>query len=410
MFANLTEAVKRRFIQELRNFWSFDPRYRDTLVDNIQGKYAFDERPQMGIVIKGTSATPMQLSADNYQGTVISYCHLTRVFGKPGLSIEWVREDSLAIQKNGGVFPSKRGIYYIEVRREEFPVQGIPSMVAVFYVDPLLDVVDEQPIKITNFRYELRNGACHPGSLRVYLMPGNVPLTDGVDYAANPETGTIEMARSYGSNDFFSVDYRYAVASRGPFLVPPDGSNNEAIPGVVLAFGRRYEDGDVMAIVVGDQREDSALEYGGRWEINLDADVIARDPVAQSEISDKTIMFLFGNLRGNLSAEGIEITQVSMGGESEEMYDETGDDYYYMASISMTVLNDWSIHVPLDRGFTRLLPNTLFAQQAVDALSNEQIAEMRGSPTTVTLVENVNFLQPADPYFRDRTRDYELIR
>ena len=410
MFANLTEAVKRRFIQELRDFWSFDPRYRDSLVNNIQGKYAFPERPQMGIVLKGSSATPMQLSADNFQATVVSYCHLARIFNHPGLSIEWVREDSLAIQKNNGVFPSKRGVYYIEVRQESIELQGFQTTALVFYVDPLLDVVDEAPIKVGNFRYTLRNGSFHPGSLRVYLMPGNVPLTENVDYTADPETGAITMARAYGPTDFLSVDYRYAGPSLGPFPVPQDGSNNEAIPGVVLAFGRRAQAGDIMAVIVGDQREDSALEYGGRWEISLDADVIARDPIAQAEITDRTIMFIFANLRGNLSAEGIEITQVSMGGEAEEVYDETGDDYYYTASISVTVLTDWSLHVPLDQALLRLLPNTLFAQQAVSTLSDAQIAEMRETPTTLVATENLNILQPADPYFRDRTRDFELIR
>jgi len=410
MFANLTEAVKRRLVLELRRFWSYDPKYRDEIVNNIQGKYAFDERPQMGIVIKGSSATPMQLSADNFQGTVISYCHLAKVFDKPGLAIEWIREDSLALQKNGGVFPSKRGIYYIEIRRETVQITGVTTHGLVFYVDPLLDILDEQPIKRSNFTFDLRNGSFHPGSIRVYLMPGNIPLTENLDYTADPDTGRIQLARAVPPNEFLSVDYRHAAPSSGPFLVPQDGSNNTAIPGVVLAFGRRSEDGDVMAVVIGDQREATAQEYGGRWEISLDIDVLARDTVAQSEITDKTVMFLFAVLRNQLTNEGIEITQVSMSGEAEETYDETGDDYYYTASISVTVLTDWSIHVPLDAAFTRILPNTLFSQQVISTLSDEQIGDLRGSPTTIIPVENINFLNPVDPYFRDRTRDYELIR
>ena len=53
MFANLTVAVKRRILQELRSFWSLDPNYRDTLVPNIQGRYSFRERPQQAIIVKG---------------------------------------------------------------------------------------------------------------------------------------------------------------------------------------------------------------------------------------------------------------------------------------------------------------------------------------------------------------------
>lgn len=415
MFANLTESMKRRLLLELRRFWSFDPKYRDTLVDNIQGKYAFSERPQVGIILKGSSASPMQLSADNFQGTVVSYCHLAKVYGKPGLSVEWVREDSRAIQKNGGVFPSPRGIYFIEVRREEvsLPVEACPTPLngeqLVFYVDPLLDVVDERAARLTALQYQLAQGEFYDGSLRVYQMPGNVPFTSGLDYTADPATGTITLVRPLAPSDFLSVDYRYAGESVGPFPVPQDGSNNTAIPGVVLAFGRRSEDGDIMLVVVGDTREASAREYGGRWEMNFDLDIMARDTAAQQEITDRTLMFFHAVARNRLSEEGIEITQVSMGGEAEEVYDETGDDYYFTASLSLTILTDWCLHVPLDHAFTRIIPVVLASERAMTGLTDDQIAAS-GSPTGLQAVQDLRFLSPTDPFFRDRTRDYELIR
>jgi hypothetical protein len=410
MFANLTEAVKRRIIGELRSYWAQFPEYRDVLTPNIQGKYAFEERPQMGIVVKGSSATPVSLSPDNFQGTVVSYCHLTKVYPKSGVSIEWVREDTRAIQKNNGVFPSKRGIYYIEVRREEASVNSMVTPALVFYVDPLLDVVDEQPLQFGPFEYEVLAGSFHPGSIRVYLMPGNLPLTPDVDYTADPENGRIHLARAYRNRDYLSVDYRYAAPSSGPFLVPVNGSNNSAIPGVVLAFGNHSEDGDIQAVIVGDLREPSALEYGGRWDISLDMDVLARDTTTQSMISDQTLMFLYTILRPRLAVEGMEISQVNMGGEGEESYDENADDYYYTASLSVNIQTDWSIHVPLDHAIMRVLPNTLASTQVVNTLSDDQIADLVGNPSTVLPVENLNVLAPSDPYFRDRSRDFELIR
>jgi hypothetical protein len=415
MFANLTEAMKRRLLLELRRFWSFDPKYRDTLVDNIQGKYAFSERPQVGIILKGSSASPMQLSADNFQGTVVSYCRLAKVYGKPGLSVEWVREDSRAIQKNGGVFPSPRGIYFLEVRIEApgvvDPTCPVPmnGEQLVFYVDPLLDVVDEQPTRLSALQYEVVQEQFYDGSLRLYQMPGNVPLTAGRDYTADPATGAITLVRPLPSSDFLSADYRYAGESVGPFSVPQDGSNNTAIPGVVLAFGRRAEDGDIMLVVVGDVREPSAQEYGGRWEMSFDLDIMARDTAAQQEITDRTLMFFHAVARNRLSEEGIEITQVSMGGEAEEVYDETGDDYYFTASISLTILTDWCLHVPLDRAFTRVIPVSLASEQAVTGLTDDQLAAA-GSPTGLRVVQDLRFLHPTDPFFRDRSRDYELIR
>jgi len=56
MYFRLTEALKQRFIDELRRFWSYHPRYNGSaassdedcsavnLVDNIQGKFSFEEQ------------------------------------------------------------------------------------------------------------------------------------------------------------------------------------------------------------------------------------------------------------------------------------------------------------------------------------------------------------------------------
>ena len=408
MFANLSEAVKRRIIQELRGFWSLDPNYRDSLVPNIQGRYSFRERPQQAIILKGASANPQSLSADNFQGTVFSYCNLANVIGKNGTSIEWVREDSLAIQHNNGVFPSLPGVYYIEVRRETYG-EPTPTEQLVFYVDPLLEVIDETPITISPVEYEVPIGSFHPGSLRVYEMPGNILLFNGINYTADPATGSIRLSAPPAPNTYLSIDYRYAAESLGPFLITQNGSDNRAIPGVVLAFGRRVQDGDVQTVVIGRKREACALEYGGRWEVSLDMDLMSRDVLSTGELADRTVMFLYSNLRGRLADEGIEITTVSFGGEAEEAYDENADDYFYTASISLTVQTDWSLHVPLNGEFTRVNTNSLFQEEAVAGLSDDQLFET-GSPSLIRVYQGLNLTGVSDPWFRDRTRDFEMIR
>jgi len=409
LFANLTEALKRRMLQELRAFWSKDPRYRDSLVGNIQGRYSFKERPQQAIILKNASASPFQLSADHYQGTVISYCHLTKVYGQEGTSIEWVREDARAIAANNGVFPSNAGIYYIEVRNEEVVYRGVTGEHMVFYVDPLMEVMDERAIQLEPRLYELGAGSFHAGSLRVYEMPGNLVLYEGINYTADPATGRIELASPLPPGSTLSCDYRYAGTSTGPFLLGENGSNNHAIPGVVLAFGRRAYDGDIMAVVVTQQREEAAREYGGRWEMSLDFDIMARDVHAQGEITDRTLMYLYGPARAALSGEGIEITMASMGGEAEEIYDENGDDYFYTASLSLQVMTDWAIHVPLDYTFSRVIPQSLAAAQAVAGLSDDQLREA-GSPNDLKAVQDLRLLSLTDPWFRGRNKSYEIIR
>jgi hypothetical protein len=422
-------------IQELREFWAKDPKYKDTLVPNIQGRYSFREQPQQAIILKNTSANPFQLSADHFQGTVVSYCHLVKVFGKNGTSIEWVKEARRQIQANGGVFPSAPGIYYIEVRQEgtdwsnvpggytsgaeDCPPPGSPedtgpigtgqSYGMCFYVDPLLSVIDERATMIDPTHYEVAAQKFHAGSLQVFEMPGNLPLFEGVNYSADPDTGVITLTAPLPPNTYLSVDYYYAGESTGPFPIADNTANSTAIPGVVLAFGRRLYDGDVMAVVVTERREESAREYGGRWEMSMDFDMMARDVYAQAEILDRTLLYIHAQLRDRLSFEGFEITQVSSGGEAEEQYDENGDDYFYTASISLTMETEWAVRLPLPRALTRIVPNTVEQLRAVAGLDDEQLAET-GSPTTLLLSENLGLVEIQDPWFRDRSSNYEMIR
>jgi hypothetical protein len=403
----LSEALKRRIIQELREFWSQDPKYKDTL--QIQGKFSFEERPQQAIVMKNVSATPFRLSADNFQGIVESYCHLYRAFGKPGLSIEWIREDGRQIQKAGGEFPSPPGIYYIEVRREPYEYQGVIRDYLVFYVDPLYASINERPVQVSPTQFDVVQGSFHPGSLAVWEMPGNLPLYEDYNWKADPTTGRIELARPLPSGTYLSVDYYYAGESRGPFPVPENGADNKAIPGVVLVFGRKASDGDVMAVQVTPRREGNTREYGGRFEMSVDLDLMARDVHAQGEITDRTLMYLQAQLRDRLSFEGIEIDQVTGGGEAEEQYDETGDDYYYTSSISLTLFTDWAIYVPFGPYISRVTQGTLQKDKAQAAMDDEQLLQS-GIPAGILATDQLGLQAIEDPWFKDRSRNFETLR
>jgi len=279
----LTQQIHRVFIEELRNYWSYHPRYQD-IVDHIEGKYSFRERPQYGIVLKNSSGNQVQLAADNFQGHVDSYIYLANVEGKPGLSIEWVKENSVAIQNNGGIFPTAPGIYYVDF----CDANGNPTDKA-FYLDPLLEVVDETPLKINDTQYQLENGGFLAGTLRLYRMPGNIQLYEGVNYNVDAETGEITLLDDLVSEeDFISADYKVPGETTGPWAVMEERALTEPIPGAILAFGRRVTAGDRLAVVVQRKRSISAMEYGGRWDLTMDVDVIARDPLAQRESSSST--------------------------------------------------------------------------------------------------------------------------
>lgn len=330
----ISEALKRKIIGELRDYWSNHPRYPD-LVDNIQGKYAFTERPQYGIIVKVSSANKVQFSADNFIGTVQSYVTSATLPGYQGTSIEWVREDSLAIQANEGIFPSPPGIYYCEMTGDN-----------QFHIDPLLDVADERVMMVSSTEGSLER-VPYQDSLRLYELPSSRPLHHGTDYTVASDGQTIHLVVPLETGLSISADYRYPGVSTGPWDVKPQTGYNKPIPGVVMVFGRRYFKGDRFAVLVSRTREDAYHEYGGKWSMSVDLEVIARDVNAQMELADQTLMFLWATSRSRLIDQGIDIQDVSLGGETEEVYDENADDYFYNASISVSVETDWSLQVPL---------------------------------------------------------------
>jgi hypothetical protein len=400
----LTEQIQRKFIEELRKYWGYHPKYKDTLVKNIQGKYSFRERPQLGIVLKNAAGNQAQLAADNFQGTLQSYIYLAHVEGYPNLSIEWVREDFVAIQNNGGLFPSLPGVYYIDFCDSK----GEPTD-KEFFVDPLLDIIDETILKINDTQYQLQQGKFLTGTLKVYQMPGNIQLYEGVNYTADSETGEIELILPLTRpEEFLSADYRCPAESTGPWKVNENRALRDPIPGAVLAFGRRITPGDRLAVVVQAKRSLAALEYGGRWDLTLDMDIIARDPLTQREILDQTSLYLWLQARPRLSSMGIEVLSVNMGGETEEIYDDNAQDFYYNGSLSLQLQTDWLVHVPLGICIQAVEPGggtppapgeaplTPPFMEQVGNLTDEEIAQINNN---LKLTANLGLRMPWDPFY-----------
>lgn len=399
MYYRLTGALKTRFIDELRKYWQYHPLYTD-LAENIQGKFSFKERPSYGIIVKNSGGNRVDLSSSNYIGMINSYVFLTRVKDFPGMAVEWVREDAVAIQNNGGKFPSLPGIYFIELTEDE-----------EFYMDPLYDVYREIP----TLRSTTQASLVHPfvdGTLRLFEMPAAYQLFEGSNYnvirgADGKPTGELEMLHPIDKGRWLQADYRYPGETTGPHILYPNRADNKVIPGCVVAFGRRNKKGDRLAIVVQDLRHPAALEYGGIWELTLDFDVLSRDVYAQQEIQDQSMLYLWGILRPYLSSEGLEMTDITMGGESEEVYDETGDDYFYNSSFSITVSTQWSIHVPLGVFMRQVSPQTVAQSKLTAVMSDEEVAQQKNN---IQSLESLGLETLRDPFFAGKTSTFETIK
>ena len=212
--------------------------------------------------------------------------------------------------------------------------------------------------------------------------------------------GTIHLLATHVPGATIVADYRYAAPSIGPIDFNWNTADFKTLPGVVLAFGKRAKAGDKVAIVVYPDRVDTANAFGGKFEVSFDFDVIAMDPAQMEEMADYTVMALWGEKKSALEFEGIEVVDISMGGESEEAYDETADSFFYMASLSLQLRADWEIHIPLPLTLSRVTPSSAAGDKAAPAGSY--------GPTTIQGVYSGLFYQTA-PIAVGRNHAFERI-
>lgn len=341
MYYNLLGTLKRRLIYELQDVFTHHPVY-EKVIPYIQSKNSFNERPPFGVIVKGAGGNRLPLSADNYLGRISSHTMLA-YFDAPTFPIEWVREDLGAVAANDKVFPSAPGIYYLEVL--EAPANATTP--GTFIIDPLLTITQEF---VRVFESGVEKGAKLArkpvkGTLRLYEN-AYFMLTEGEHYTVDYKTGDITFTTTFAPKAYVYAGYRTAAPSIGPKEFYWNSADTTTIPGVVIAFGKRARKGDKVAIVVYDDRRDTAEAYGGKFEVSFDLDIFAQDPTQAEEISDFLIMGLLMK-QATLASEGIELIEMAPGGESDEPQDENADISSYTVPVSLQLRADWEIHVPL---------------------------------------------------------------
>lgn len=119
-------AVKRRMLDEVEGAFLDHPAFSEKV--KVYHKFPYQERVQYGVVLRGTSASQLRMSADNYLAEDISMVRLAREAGRgdpsldpssvgythPGIAIEWARENAAAITEvvtedvSGQLSPTQR--------------------------------------------------------------------------------------------------------------------------------------------------------------------------------------------------------------------------------------------------------------------------------------------------------------
>jgi len=381
----LTNATKKRVIQEIKKILYDHPRYRGDS-ENVQNKYAFTERPNRGVIINGTSADRVRLSADNYIGRHSSFVMLTSVENFPGTSIEWVVENvnELArISSKRDVFPSSPGVYRIKITDLPDDAHKTPGY---FTVDPILTVLGEPLIVFQSSAdqdAQLSRDGIYPLSLRLWL-DNRIALIPNVDYSVDYASGHITFLKPTPSGESVTADYRYTQPTTGPFSFYREQFNIDSIPGVVLAFGDRVQQFDQLDIVVTDERVYTMDVYGGKFEVHFELLSFTKDSEDREKLSDYLIVKIL-EIQNVLGMEGIELIDISPGGENEEVYNTETDDYYYDSTISLSLRVDWEIYLSLPIVMQRQESTSLQEEQANGHLTTSYPLDLLklGSPTAV---------------------------
>ena len=81
-----------------------------------------------------------------------------------------------------------------------------------------------------------------------------------------------------------------------------------------------------------------------------------------------------------LGFEGIELMDISPGGENEDVFNPETDEYFYESSIALSLRVDWSIFVPL--------PVVLWRSEMSTKASEANASSIGGAESTSMLVDS----------------------
>lgn len=327
----------------------------------------------------------------------------TKVDNFPGRSLEWVVENKTLLEEYSpqrDIFPSPPGVYIVEIKTLPDEAHQVPGF---FTIEPNLTVFDELlimygPEDATQGQISRENVLID--SVRLWVN-GRQPLLNKIDYSIDND-GLITFLRPVPLGTRIYMDYRYTIDTQGPFPFKYEEADLTSIPGAMLAFGRRAELCDKIAIVVNNSRTEVAELYGGKFEVNFDLTVFSRDAEDREQLSDYLIVKILEN-QNELGYEGLELLDISPGGESEEIYNAETDDYYYDGSLSLSMRVDWEIQKPL--------PINIFRVTTSSKAEEDESGLLDGTvqPDLITVAGSLLDLQGV-PIIKNKNITYERVK
>lgn len=213
----------------------------------------------------------------------------------------------------------------------QYQSSAVETQVNISNVFDYLTIVDLPTIELVPDFFELYD--------RNTMLPTD---TFTVDYTQ----GILTLLKIPIPNNSFEVSYRWSVGTTGPYTVEKNSSYNNIIPGVILHFGSKFAVKDKLVVLVGENRKVCADEYGGRYEVEVDLNVITPNPMEAELLADLVQECLWSENKVYLDYIGFHLRNVSPSGESEEVIDESTGDTDAQVSINVSATADWFRRVP----------------------------------------------------------------
>lgn len=276
-----------------------------------------------------------------------------------------------------------------------------------FIIDPLYDVKRELVIEYTTgteLTATLAHGDLYVNFDKLYTVKmqhsEKLSLVRDIDYSIDLTTGVITFLQPLPVGTTLYANYRWVGSRLGPFTVPKEYHYDDtALPGVILAFGNELNAGQKMVLIVYPKRVPCAQLFSGHYNMSFDVDVVCRDPIQLPELTDHIVNVLWSDRRLQLISEGLTLTAVEPGGESEDVYDSNTGDLYYKNSVSIQMMTEYKKFVPFlwDLEEYNMDINAAFKEQQYIVTNQGQMLDLKLVPNTVPF--EVKYPVPGGPRY-----------
>jgi len=291
--------------------------------------------------------------------------------------IDSVRVD---IDANNLELPHEEGTWYVfvnvtkQVDFAEYEPTDYHANMAIVVTDGS-GIISVTPNNLDESFKKLKRDNLLTGSEQVYK--NDILMAKDQFYSINYTNGEITLLESLDNKDNVYITYRAIGVSLGMFDYKPEEFNDDAIPGVIIAFAAHPIIGDKHVIVIENTRTVSDKVYGGPWDISVTIDVLASDIDQEEELTDLTFMYLM--LKKPLLDElGLAMDALSISGEVEDEDYSTINEYRYMNGLDITIKSEWEIRIPILKRIEKII---LTSPDDSPGMTDEEVAALEKYPT-----------------------------